>query len=220
MQLFYQPARIDGAVAFDPFMGSGTTLGETLKMGGRGIGRDINPVAHFLVTNALEKHDRHAISATFRDIERDVASQIRTYYQCRLPDGRVAEVLYYFWVKTVGCPSCERSVDLFSSYVFAQHAYPKRVPEARALCPSCDAINVVRFDAESATCVECATVFDPQGGPARASQAASLNGGFDHRSDVCSYHKSGREFVQNVRLGKTQTLLKRETYPQHDADPH
>jgi putative DNA methylase len=171
MRLFYEPARIDDAVVFDPFMGSGTTLGETLKLGGRAIGRDINAVAHFLVTNALGKHDRHAISATFRDIERDVASQIRPYYQCRLPDGRVADVLYYFWVKTVGCPSCQESVDLFSSYVFAQHAYPKRVPEARALCPSCDAINVVPFDAESATCVECATPFDPQRGPARGQAA-------------------------------------------------
>lgn len=171
MRLFYQAARIHQAVVFDPFMGSGTTLGETLKLGGRAIGRDINPVAHFLVTNALGKHDRDAINATFRDIERDVASQIRAYYQCRLLNGQLAEVLYFFWVKVVGCPSCRESVDLFSSYVFAQHAYPSRVPEARALCPSCDAINVVRFDVESATCVECATAFDPQRGPARGQSA-------------------------------------------------
>lgn len=171
MRLFYQPARIDDAVVFDPFMGSGTTLGETLKLGGRAIGRDINPVAHFLVTTALGKHDRHALLTTYRDIERDVAGRIRPYYQCRLADGRVADVLYYFWVKTVGCPSCQETIDLFSSYVFAQHAYAKRVPEARALCPSCDAINVVRFDAESATCVECSASFDPQRGPARGQMA-------------------------------------------------
>lgn len=171
MRLFYQPARIDDAVVFDPFMGSGTTLGETLKLGGRAIGRDINPVAHFLVTNALRKHHRNAILTTFREIERDVAGQIRQYYQCRLANGRLAEVLYYFWVKTVPCPSCQESVDLFSSYVFAQHAYAKRVPEARALCPSCDAINVVLFDAESATCAECAVPFNPQRGPARRQVA-------------------------------------------------
>lgn len=171
MRLFYQRARIDNAVVFDPFMGSGTTLGETLKLGGRAIGRDINPVAHFLVTTALGKHDRGALFKTFQDIERDVAGQIRQYYQCRLADGQVADVLYYFWVKTVPCPSCEESVDLFSSYIFAKHAYPKRVPEARAVCPSCEGINVVRFDAETVTCVGCAASFDPRRGPATGQAA-------------------------------------------------
>src|SRR6266567_878547 len=52
-RLFYEPVRLDGVTIFDPFMGSGTTLGETLKLGGRAIGRDINQVAHFLVRVAL-----------------------------------------------------------------------------------------------------------------------------------------------------------------------
>jgi len=41
-------------------MGSGTTLGEVLKLGGRVVGQDINPVAHFLVKNALglPRHER------------------------------------------------------------------------------------------------------------------------------------------------------------------
>jgi len=34
-------------------MGSGTTLVETVKLGGRAIGQDINPVAYFLVKCAL-----------------------------------------------------------------------------------------------------------------------------------------------------------------------
>src|SRR5213593_4187734 len=54
LEMFYQPARLAGAVIFDPFMGSGTSVGEALKLGARAIGRDINPVAHFAVRNALE----------------------------------------------------------------------------------------------------------------------------------------------------------------------
>ena len=50
---FYRPVRFPGAVVFDPFMGSGTTLGEALKLGCRVVGRDINPVAHFAVRNAF-----------------------------------------------------------------------------------------------------------------------------------------------------------------------
>jgi hypothetical protein len=47
MQLFYSNARFPEATVFDPFMGSGTTLVEALKLGARAIGRDINPVAPF-----------------------------------------------------------------------------------------------------------------------------------------------------------------------------
>jgi adenine-specific DNA methylase len=171
MRLFYQPTRIKGLVVFDPFMGSGTTVGETLKLGANAIGRDINPVAHFLVRNALSMHDREAVCATFRDIERDVAHQIRPFYRCRLSDGRDAEVLYFFWVKTLPCPSCAVLVNLFSSYVFAQHAYPQRSPEAQCLCPACGAINAVRFDSRLVSCAACSESFDAQSGPARGQTA-------------------------------------------------
>lgn len=171
MRLFYQPTRIKGAVVFDPFMGSGTTVGETLKLGAQAIGRDINPVSHFMVRNALAIHDREAIFTTFRDIERDVVHQIRPFYRCRLSDGREADVLYFFWVKTVPCPACSRPVDLFSSYVFAQHAYPKRSPEAQSLCPACGMINAAPFDSRSVRCEGCSESFDPLSGPARGQTA-------------------------------------------------
>ena len=46
MDLFYEPLRLPGFVVFDPFMGSGTTVGEAQKLGCTVIGRDINPVAY------------------------------------------------------------------------------------------------------------------------------------------------------------------------------
>ena len=75
LDLFYKPVRINDSVVFDPFMGSGTTIGEVVKVGGRAIGRDINPVACFLVRNATATHDREAILSTCSEIERDVSEQ-------------------------------------------------------------------------------------------------------------------------------------------------
>src|SRR6266540_2962427 len=76
--LFYRPVRLPAAaVVLDPFMGSGTTVGETLKLGGRAIGFDINQVAHFLVRNAMGLPNRAELEATFHAIERDVAPEIR-----------------------------------------------------------------------------------------------------------------------------------------------
>lgn len=171
MEMFYQPARLQGAVVYDPFMGSGTTIGEALKLGARAIGRDINPVAYFAVKNALAVHSRQKIIETFHSLERDVAPLIRRFYRSRLPNGASAETLYYFWVMVVACPQCGQSVDLFSSRVFAQHAYPGKNPLARAVCPGCGGINAVRYDAETATCAVCRSDFSPQDGPAKGAKA-------------------------------------------------
>ncbi len=170
-ELFYQPVRLPGVVVFDPFMGSGTTIGETLKLGGRAIGRDINPVAHRLVRTAVDLPPRHRLLQAFRTLERQVGSRLRSYYRAQLPGGEEADVLYYFWVKQVDCPSCLRPVDLFSSYVFAQHAYASRYPDAQIVCPGCGAVNVGRYDGQDLTCGSCDLRFDPQRGPAHGVQA-------------------------------------------------
>ncbi|MGQ4809419.1 hypothetical protein NKDENANG_02836 [Candidatus Entotheonellaceae bacterium PAL068K] len=132
-ELFYQSVRIKNGVVFDPVMGSGTTIAEAVKLGAKGIGRDINPVAHFLVKCALSIHSRKAILDTFHDIESDVADKIRSYYRTTLPDGSATDVLYYFWIKVIDCPSCASPVDLFSSMIFARHAYPRNYPRSQGL---------------------------------------------------------------------------------------
>ena len=168
---FYRPIRFKDAVIFDPFMGSGTTIGETAKLGARVIGRDINPVAHFLVHNALSFHDREKVVQEFQAIERDISEKIRSYYKTRLPDGRTAEVLYFFWIKIAPCPCCHNEVDLCSSRIFAKHAYPKRFPKARAICPECGEVNLVHYDDRKARCCSCQSEFDPQSGPANKQKA-------------------------------------------------
>lgn len=171
VELFYKPTKIKDVVIFDPFMGSGTTVGEALKIGANAIGRDINPVAYFLVKNALAVHDRQSILKTYGEIEKDVANKIRHFYTTILSDGNKAEVLYYFWVKQVDCPQCEKSVDLFSSYIFAKHAYPKRYPTAQSSCPKCYAVNEVNYSDQKAQCHHCEEIYNPQIGTTRGQKA-------------------------------------------------
>ena len=171
LDAFYRNVRLKDRVVFDPFMGSGTTLGEALKLGARAIGRDINPVAHFLVRNALAIHDRTAVMEAFEHVQHDVAETLKGYYKTELDDGTEADVLYFFWVKQLDCPECRAPIDLFSSMIFARHAYPGRHPAAQAVCPSCGGINQVRFDTRATTCSHCAFTFNPQDGPARGQKA-------------------------------------------------
>lgn len=171
LDIFYEPARFEDFVVFDPFMGSGTSVGEAVKLGARAIGRDINPVAHFLVKNALSFHDPREVLLTFREIEQDVAQDLRYYYKSASVGGQPTDVLYFFWVKTVECPECARAVDLWPSRIFARHAYPKRFPEARAVCPACGDINVLRYDDQRTSCDSCGHGFDPQAGSVNGKNA-------------------------------------------------
>ena len=195
LDAFYRPVRLRERVIFDPFMGSGTTVGESLKLGARAIGRDINPVAYFLVRNALAKHDRSAVLESFEDIRRDVAETIKAYYKTELDDGTPTEVLYYFWVKQVDCPNCAATVDLFPSRIFARHAYARRQPVCQAVCPFCGEVNAVHYKAQSARCSCCAQEFDPQEGSARGQKA------------TC------RECSHNFRI--TEAIREKNTPPAH-----
>ncbi|MBI2865414.1 MAG: hypothetical protein HYX94_12745 [Chloroflexi bacterium] len=171
LKRYYESSRLPQPVVFDPFMGSGTTLGEALKLGCRVIGRDINPVSFTAVGTALRGYDRAQVVRTFHDIEVDTADQIRSYYKARLATGEDVDVLYYFWVRLVTCPDCGNRVRLFRRYIFAQHAYAAKHPQARALCPNCGDIVLLRFDDRTTKCFRCSTSFDPQSGPAKGASA-------------------------------------------------
>ena len=171
LDLFYSPARFPDAVVFDPFMGSGTTLGETLKLGGRAIGRDINPVSYLQVRTALTLPEAEDLERTYQEIDADVADTISGYYTARQPDGALARVLYYFWVMQAPCPICRVPVDLFSNYVFARHATPRRSPTVHVVCPKCGALSPKDYRVRQTECSECGHRFDATAGPARGKAA-------------------------------------------------
>ncbi len=171
MDLFYQPVRLPAPVVFDPFMGSGTTVGEAHKLGCTVIGRDINPIAYRSVSVALCPLSRDKVTRLFRELEKKVGAKLRRLYRSVDGDGEPCDVLYYFWVKTLPCPECSAGVDLFSSYVFARHAYVKKHPTVRVLCRGCGEVFAAQFTDESVTCPSCELSFAPRSGPARRAKA-------------------------------------------------
>ncbi len=170
MDLFYEPVRLPGVVVFDPFMGSGTTVGEAQKLGCTVIGRDINPVAYRAVRVALGPVDRREVHEFYRRLESTVGREIRRLYRSVDSDERPCDILYFFWVKVLPCPNCKERVDLFSNYVFATHAYKKRNPEAKISCPQCSDVLSARYEATAVTC-RCGARFNPQEGTARRTTA-------------------------------------------------
>ena len=171
MDLFYQPSRIpQDAVVLDPFMGSGTTVGEVLKLGARAVGRDINPVSCFIVRNAMRPHSERKLTDEFHQIMSSARTRLSPLY-CSTADGRQVTAQYYFWVKHVPCPSCDMEVDLFRRHVFSKHTYPHKHPEAKVVCPVCGGINDRSHDVSMTSCDHCGHAFDAARGPARGMYA-------------------------------------------------
>jgi len=173
---FYADGDYGDFVVLDPFMGSGTTIGEASKLGMKAVGCDINPVSSFAVRQGLRSVDPSALAAAFAELERRVAPTIRSLYQTRDREtGTMIPVLYCFWVKEVELPGGER-VPLFKNYVFSSNAYPTKKPDSRILCPSCGAVLVDRFDATRTVCGSCKLRFNPQAGPCDGTTVADAKG--------------------------------------------
>lgn len=173
---FYNTHNLKGKIVLDPFMGSGTTLGEAVKMGAKAIGCDINPISTFLVRQAFTPVSEAELRAAFIQLEHQVAPEIQHYYQTRDPEtGKLIQVLYYFWVKIVTTPEGE-VIPLLSRYVFSQNAYPKKKPQAQIVCPNCWGISKDRYDVTELYCPHCKHKFNPQSGPVAGQYVMAKNG--------------------------------------------
>lgn len=173
---FYKDHDFADKVVLDPFMGSGTTLGEALKLGAKAVGCDINPVSSFLVNQAFSDVSEELLLQEFQRLEDKIAPKIRSYYVTKDPvTGINIPVLYYFWVKIVTTPDGE-IIPLFSRYVFSQDAYPKKKPKAQIICPSCWTVMEGLYNSETECCPRCNTKFNPQMGPASGQYVTSKKG--------------------------------------------
>lgn len=166
-KLFYKKNDLNGLTVFDPFMGSGTTIGEAVKLGCTAIGRDINPVAFNSVRAVFSSVTASQAQDCFHTLEKTVGEDIRSLY--RLKDG--SETLYYFWVKQITCPDCGNLVELFNNYVFSKHVYASRNPKSQCLCPSCNEVFACSYDSTNARCPSCENRFNPQEGVSRRTTA-------------------------------------------------
>lgn len=207
------PTRMPGLVVYDCFAGSGTTLVEGAKMGATVVGRDINPVAALVQRQALARWDEGLLDAAFKQVEGACRANIERLHQ----SDNGEPVLYYFWVASVACPACGDDVELFSNYVFAQHAYPQRYPIARATCPDCHDVVAVDLSKDIAFTCRNDHVTSPLAGPVSGQWMTCREG---HRDKVIS---ALAEAPPSYRMYAKLVLTKedrREYRPINEFDRH
>lgn len=148
---------------FDPFMGSGTTIGEGARLRIKAKGQDINPISAKLVKNIFEIMDINNLEGAFLNIKKTAEDKIKHYYTT-IYNGEICQVLYYFWVKYIICPGCNEPIYLFDNYIFSKHAYTKKHPEVQIICPNC--FNVIKgnINDQEVKCDHCNKIFNPNVG--------------------------------------------------------
>src|SRR5687767_12441089 len=96
---YWRSHELRGLIA-DPFMGGGTTVFEANRLGFSVIGSDINPMAHWIVRQALEPLDRSDFVTAAADVCKHVETKLGSLYETRCEHCRgTAQVKYFIWVK-------------------------------------------------------------------------------------------------------------------------
>lgn len=93
---FYKKQSFKDLTVFDPFMGSGTTVGEAHKLGFTVFGRDINPVAAESVRVGLGPMDKSLLYNEFNNLEKKIGKDIKSYYKSKDSNGVNCDILYFF----------------------------------------------------------------------------------------------------------------------------
>lgn len=158
--LYLQEHSFQDLTVLDPFMGGGTTVVEAIRLGfGKVIGGDLNPIAWFIVKKEIEEVNIEDLEKEYNIIASKLMLDLTKYYktQCESCSGE-ADVMYFFWIKEIGCEKCSATIPLFRSFLFA---YDKKTPSgAFFICPKCEAI--IKGDTkDKIMCNECNYLFDP-----------------------------------------------------------
>lgn len=179
MDAFYRRHNFSDTTVLDPFMGGGTTVGEALRLGCRVVGCDLNPVAWFLVKQAMREVDTPALLEAYRQMEDEVAEPIGAMYATTCNRcGSPARAQYVAWVKQVPCSACGSLADLHTSQVVMADMATKGA--GLVDCPCCGHPWWVPNVREEAACPECSHSFVPSEPRARAT---------DYRCESCGHQE-------------------------------
>jgi adenine-specific DNA methylase len=210
-------------------MGGGTTIFESLRLGLSIVGRDINPIAYWLVRQAVEPLDIREFTRIGQEVWKKLKEQVGYLYQTRcLECNDLAEVKYFIWVKTCACPTCGEEVSLFPGYRVAESV---RHPREVFHCPQCEELRELEksdfrecskcerslqrgnTSRGKTTCIKCETTFTFAGRLQTPPQHKLF--AIEYRCGVCYEGITGRQFkspdVEDyARVVEAKSLLSRD----------
>lgn len=173
---YWHEHKLTGVIA-DPFMGGGTPIYEANRLGFSILGADTNPMAYWVVRQALGHLDREEFASTAEGVVSDIEDAIGDFYETTCIEcGQSAAVKYFIWVKTETCPLCQTVNDLFPGYLLAQD---NRHPNHVVACSQCGSLNDTSEAPSKDTPLTCAECSGPvyTEGPARRQRILCVHCG-------------------------------------------
>lgn len=188
MSAYYEAHDFSDTVILDPFMGGGTTVGEALRLKCRVVGCDLNPVAWFLVNQAMRRVPVADLIEAFEGVQSRAAEAITAMYASTCDScGLGASAQYVSWVKTVPCRGCEAPAPLNLSHVVMRDMAS---PGAGLVgCPACRHPFWVPNVGEDVHCPECTFEFCPNTKRTRNTH---------YRCDACGYEEAIAERLRGA----------------------
>lgn len=134
---YWQSNDVTGIIA-DPLMGGGTTIFEALRLGLGVVGCDVNPMAYWLVRQAVDSLDLEEFRVAADEVVAQMRVKVDAFYRTAcMTCGDDAPVKYFLWVKTCPCPECGSDVSLHPGYLVAKAI---RHPREVHFCPQCESL--------------------------------------------------------------------------------
>lgn len=154
---YYKDGLLEGVTVLDPFVGGGSILMESSRLGADGFGCDIDPVAaaisDFQLTMLWDLPDLESAMQILRE---RVGRALRPYYTTIEPDGSQGILLHAFWVHTVPCAGCGRSFDAHPEFRLASN---KEAGKQWVICRQCGKVEEHPL-ADMVNCFECGATTD------------------------------------------------------------
>jgi len=154
---YWREHKLSGVIA-DPFMGGGTPIYEANRLGFSVLGADTNPMAFWVVRQALGYLDTQEFASAAEEVASAIEDIVGEFYKTKcLKCGLAAQVKYFIWVKTGRCPTCQTVNDLFPGYVLAGDS---RHPRHVVACSECGCLNECDEEPSRDTpiqCIECSS---------------------------------------------------------------
>ncbi|KOX91594.1 adenine-specific DNA methylase [Haloarcula rubripromontorii] len=212
-EYYLEDVDFDGKTILDPFMGGGTSIVESIRMGCNAIGSELNPVAWFVVKKEVESVDLDELDATLASIEESVGQEIQDYYRTECPhcegDDHYADSMYHFWVNELPCRNCGEDVPLFKDYRIS-NARSSKDDHYNVACPDCWHVFETDDYRTETTCPECSHEYVP-------SDAGNVSRG-TYTCPHCDEHPEMSIIESVERFGKANQSLYAVEYYCPEAD--
>lgn len=141
-------------IVLDCFHGGGTTIGEALRLGCKVVGSELNPVAHFLVSQMVRDIDEERLDKAFGTVRNAAEAKLRRMYVTTCHGcEKDAQIQYTSWTKQITCQLCGDPADLRTNQVVmadftipggglvqcprCEHPWRAKKVAARVQCPRC-----------------------------------------------------------------------------------